>query len=185
MAKKKGAKKTTRKGAGKGVKKIVKKAERKVAKKATKKSAKKGAKNNKTIGSVNAIFQDSGLTGDFGSVVVGGPTPVQWIGSNTLPAGERLLIIVFDPNANHLADGCQVSLKTTGPFQIWTGQNSAPSNSLVLLLPAAQSSFNYLICKPKKPGKAKGTLTISAKNVLLTGPFKNGAAFPLKGTGHT
>jgi hypothetical protein len=48
---------------------------KKSAKKAIKKSAKKGAKNGKIIGSVNASFQDSGLTGDFGSVVVGGPAP--------------------------------------------------------------------------------------------------------------
>jgi hypothetical protein len=169
-------------------KKKVKSAKKKQLKKKAPSSKKPAKKNkaSKTVGSIDAYFSNSlGRNpiqdGNFGVVSVGGPT----IGTSTpLPPGELILFFSFIPTAKHQGAATFVKVKTAGPFALWNGYTSPPvlTKSQTLTLSSEAAANCYIVCRPKKAGPVKGTLTVSTKDVTLTGPFRNKRAFKLKAT---
>jgi len=155
---------------------------------AVKKSAvRKSAARKKTValvGSINALFGGPNQTGHFGRVPIGGPKPVLW-STTPLPAGERLLVFTFNPEAGHRSAMPELVLTTTGPFRVQSTQFGAPppSRSIVVAVAAVVESVAMIFFEPTRLARQKGTLTIRVKRAELTGTFTKGVAFPLVGTG--
>jgi hypothetical protein len=153
--------------------------------KPAKKLAKK-KKSSKNVGSIDGYFSDYAgrapyQDGNFKVVPVGGPTIVA---TDPLPAGELILFFSFSPTAKHQSAAAAVKVKTTGPFVLWGGNTSpaVTSKSQTMTLSSTEAASCYIVCQPKKAGSVKGTLTVSTKNVILTGTFRNKRAFKLKAT---
>jgi hypothetical protein len=145
------------------------------------------AKKTNNIGSINGSFfspfgaQDLDQSGKFGTVAIGGPVPVAWTGTaQTLPAGERMLNFTFNAVAGDSNKVPEITLKTTGPFELWDGFHPV-TKTITLAMAAGGGQLCYIILNPQKAGKQKGDLTLKVKDVELTGTFKNGTAFKLSG----
>jgi hypothetical protein len=139
------------------------------------------------VGNIEGQFTDwtgtTPQTGDFGNVQVGGP-PVMTFPPPpaTPPPGQRAVGFSFQPSVGHNNALPQVTLRTTGPFGLWTGVNTARTSKLVrMALGATSYGFCYIFFQPKRIGKLRGTLTVSTKRVSLTGTFRNNGAFALHG----
>jgi hypothetical protein len=139
------------------------------------------------VGSVEGQFTDwSGTTlqtGAFGSVQVGGPPVMPFpTPPATPPPGQRAVGFSFQPSVGHKNALPEVTLRTTGPFGLWTGVNVAQTSKLVRLpLGGDAYGFCYIFFQPKRLGKLRGSLTVSTKRVTLTGTFRNNGAFALHG----